>query len=327
MKRRSIIYSFICMRLLSMPLVSNGQVGVGTLMPHASAILDVVSTNKGILMPKTSATVAQLESQTSNQNGLAIFAHSTAYKGFYFYENNNGWRYDKWDKLATTNRLMNNNPSMTWAYAFKSSPYVGISHSSTFMSFVDDWNYCYLSDHQFNSSVNLLLVSSGVLEQRSGFNRNEWEGWWEIDECLFIGKKYGSVQGKTIVFGTDATNPATPLAVKNTNTTPMQQWRDNTDLKLLETDGEGAFLFSKKGIKIDESQPTAVSGKGLLGMDGTLTVSKTTVDAKSRIYVANNAPTNEGHLRVVKNNGVGFTIVSSSVSDRSEVVWFIVQGK
>src|ERR1051326_3170957 len=49
----------------------NNNVGIGTLTPNASAMLDVVSTSKGMLVPRV--TTAQMNAIVSPANGLIIY--------------------------------------------------------------------------------------------------------------------------------------------------------------------------------------------------------------------------------------------------------------
>ena len=54
---------------------SNAGVGIGTKTPHASAILDITSANKGVLFPRLST--AQRGAITSPASGLLIYNSTT----------------------------------------------------------------------------------------------------------------------------------------------------------------------------------------------------------------------------------------------------------
>ena len=62
----------------------NQNVGIGTLTPNASAMLDVVSTGKGVLVPRV--TTAQMNAITTPANGLIVY--NTDSTCFCFYKTN-----------------------------------------------------------------------------------------------------------------------------------------------------------------------------------------------------------------------------------------------
>lgn len=61
--------------LLTLSLVSNAQVGIGTSTPNASAILDVSSNGKGVLLPRL--TTAQINGIQNPEPGLLVFNSTT----------------------------------------------------------------------------------------------------------------------------------------------------------------------------------------------------------------------------------------------------------
>jgi len=67
--------------------ISYAQVGIGTANPDASAQLEVVSTSKGLLIPRVTA--SQRVSISSPATGLLVY-QTDGSAGFYFYEN--GWQ-------------------------------------------------------------------------------------------------------------------------------------------------------------------------------------------------------------------------------------------
>jgi hypothetical protein len=75
------------------------QVGIGTIVPDKSSMLDVVSTNKGVLIPRVSLT--GLTDITTiidgNKESLLVYNTSTVLDvrpGYYYWSNN------KWNKIA-----------------------------------------------------------------------------------------------------------------------------------------------------------------------------------------------------------------------------------
>jgi hypothetical protein len=65
------------------------QVGIGTNAPHASAMLDLQSTNTGILIPRVS--LAQLMAISNPANGLQVFCYTDS-KLYIYISNENKWK-------------------------------------------------------------------------------------------------------------------------------------------------------------------------------------------------------------------------------------------
>jgi len=79
---------------------TSGDVGIGTSSPSASAILDLTSTSKGVLIPRMTA--AQKSAISSPSTGLLIF-QTDAPAGFYYY---NGSAWISISNLGTTTRFL-----------------------------------------------------------------------------------------------------------------------------------------------------------------------------------------------------------------------------
>ncbi len=84
------------------------QVGIGTVTPHSSAILDLTATNKGLLLPRVNLTGTGDNTTISNPaNGLLIFNLAAAGTGstavsansFYFRQNN------VWQKFTSSTEI------------------------------------------------------------------------------------------------------------------------------------------------------------------------------------------------------------------------------
>ena len=73
------------------------QVGIGTLNPDESSILDLVSSDKGVLMPRM--TTAERESINNPADGLYIYDTDES-RFFFFSEKNSGW-----EKVGTQNDI------------------------------------------------------------------------------------------------------------------------------------------------------------------------------------------------------------------------------
>lgn len=83
MKRHN---QFIIITVLILSAIANAQVGIGTVNPDPSAILDLSSENKGMLVPRMSLEKRDLISQPAD--GLLIY--NTTTKGFNYFQS--GWK-------------------------------------------------------------------------------------------------------------------------------------------------------------------------------------------------------------------------------------------
>ena len=86
---KKIIISF----LLLLTQISFSQVGIGTINPDSSSILDVTSTEKGILIPRMTA-LERLSIISPIAEGLIVY-QTDDIEGFYFYDGNS------WDRLLS----------------------------------------------------------------------------------------------------------------------------------------------------------------------------------------------------------------------------------
>lgn len=96
--------------LLAALLFTSGfsQVGIGTRTPHSSAILDITSTNKGLLLPRVNLTGTNDNTTIANPaNGLLVFNLAAAGNGttavsansFYFRQNS------VWQKFTSSTEI------------------------------------------------------------------------------------------------------------------------------------------------------------------------------------------------------------------------------
>ncbi|MCS3868439.1 hypothetical protein J3D55_001355 [Chryseobacterium ginsenosidimutans] len=74
-------------------VTSTGSVGIGTTTPHPSAILDLTSSDKGILAPRISLTSSTMKLNTSpNATGLLIYNTGPTLSAGYYFWNGVEWR-------------------------------------------------------------------------------------------------------------------------------------------------------------------------------------------------------------------------------------------
>ncbi|MFH6999367.1 hypothetical protein ACHRVZ_15665 [Flavobacterium sp. FlaQc-57] len=98
---RFLFYSLVVGSFLS-SFRAVSQVGIGTIMPDKSTILEIVSTNKGILIPRVSLTGVMDETTIINGNKESLLVYNITkvadvIPGYYY------WATGKWNKIATTN--------------------------------------------------------------------------------------------------------------------------------------------------------------------------------------------------------------------------------
>ncbi len=81
-------YMTVLLLLVSYPFTATGQIGIGTITPNPSAIMDMTSQNQGMLTPRM--TTAQREAIANPANGLLVF--DTDMQSFeYFSTSENSW--------------------------------------------------------------------------------------------------------------------------------------------------------------------------------------------------------------------------------------------
>lgn len=90
--------------LLGSAYFANAQVGIGTPTPHASAILDVTATDKGVLIPRVALkdTKTQLLVAVTQAESLLVYNTATANDvtpGFYY------WNVNKWERIVNQSQL------------------------------------------------------------------------------------------------------------------------------------------------------------------------------------------------------------------------------
>ena len=133
---------------------TSGEVGIGTSSPSASALLDVTSTNKGILIPRMTA--SQKNAISSPTTGLLIF-QTDAPAGFYFY-NGSSW-------------ISISNPGTTTRFLPHSSNFTHLSAGQSLTSLA-------------SGSYVAIGSSDLVIDVPSGYSNNKvvikWDTWGDV---------------------------------------------------------------------------------------------------------------------------------------------------
>lgn len=118
MKLKTYIASFLLLAVA----FSHGQVGIGTASPNTSAMLDISSTNSGLLIPRVALTsVSDVTTIASPATSLLVYNSGFAPNGYYYF---NG---TIWVQLATVN-------SANWTLTGNA----GTSSATNFLGTTDD---------------------------------------------------------------------------------------------------------------------------------------------------------------------------------------------
>jgi hypothetical protein len=154
---------------------TTGEVGIGTTTPAASALLDLTSTSKGMLIPRMTA--AQKTAIATPSTGLLIF-QTDAPAGFYYYTGSNWLNISN---LGTTNRYI---PYSTNTNFYAGGQSLAGAASGTYID---------------------ISNSDLVIDVPSGFTSNrvviKWDTWGDVGTT---NNAHGSFRYKIIQTGTSA---------------------------------------------------------------------------------------------------------------------------
>ena len=160
MKKRLLSAAFLLSGVMSM----QAQVGIGTLNPNNSAMLEVASTDKGILIPRI-ALASKTDTTTitnGNVNSLLVFNttnNDEIQPGYYY------WFEDSWKKLAILEDI--NQETVTVLNALDAAVYEYISedNTSTIINVPQDVinNFTTITNHEnvFNHLVEIIHNNAG----------------------------------------------------------------------------------------------------------------------------------------------------------------------
>ncbi len=128
MKKKFLLICTLCLGALTV----FGQVGVGTTTPDKAAILDLVSNDKGMLIPRVNLTSNDMhldgDDQTVQPEGLFVYNTGTTLAEGYYY-----WSGSEWRSLESTTMtapsiadLLCNAASLSPAAYYGGEPYTGV---------------------------------------------------------------------------------------------------------------------------------------------------------------------------------------------------------
>lgn len=125
------IYILISSLFISSALLAQEvkNVGIGTTAPDQSAVLDIQSVNKGLLIPRL--TEAQMNTIVNPAKGLLVFKTEATNSGFFFY---NG---EKWSPLANgdANAIATGDVN-GWSLSGNAAAVTGVKAAATAASFI-----------------------------------------------------------------------------------------------------------------------------------------------------------------------------------------------
>lgn len=225
------------------------NIGIGTTTPDPSAILDVKSTSKGLLVPRL--TLAQRNTMPSLTAGLLIYQTDNT-PGFYFY---NG---STWVQLSTGSATNYWSPNGTHVYN-NNAGYIGIGNNSPdyklsiFNNIVESNNNSSLlklsgrnpvlaiTDENYNGFGYLKAWTNGA---NGGFTNGMVVGAFP-GYPIFLSTNYGpamTVAGNNLV-GIGTTTPTSPLSFGNITGTKISLWNagPNNDFGIGLNSGEMQF--------------------------------------------------------------------------------------
>lgn len=184
----------------------SGSAGIGTTTPNAKAMLDIVSTTKGVLLPRM--TKAQRDAIASPVNGLLIYQTDNT-KGFYFY---NG---SSWTAVTSTgaSKTLNN---LTAPTKVSQDLLPDTDNSLDLGSSTKAWRNIYASGNVGIGTINpteRLQVSGKVLLENGFGATNAALLYNDATDYMFIGPNSGSTSngGAIALFGSTnnvSSNPA-----------------------------------------------------------------------------------------------------------------------
>lgn len=316
------------------------SVGINTSTPHSSAALDIVATNKGMLVPRL--TEAQRNAITSPATGLLIFqTDNTA--GFYYY-NGTDWTainsgittetdpkvgnlsldmIPKWDGTA----LVNSN-------IFQSGTNVGINNVSPRypLSVGADFGNNISNIAAFNTTANHAVFIGETTNQKGimlGYDGNDIQGrvGTAVNSDLVFNKFGGNVgigtatpsekldvDGKIKTTNLQITNGAINGYVLQSDANGNATWGNPINSKIEDADANTKIEVEKNSN--EDKIRFSLNGTEYFRMDrGSLEV----LNTGGSVLIGKEAGLNETYNSVNQNVGVGFQALKASTNSFNNV--------
>ncbi|HTN35462.1 MAG TPA: hypothetical protein VL053_00220 [Arachidicoccus sp.] len=283
------------------------QTGIGTTTPDASAQLDVVSTNKGMLVPRV--TTAQRGAISSPADGLLVYDSDK--KAFWFFKAGTGWQTMSGNGLTVPFQATENTPSilMSLTNSGSGSAIYGYSAAGTGIHGVTSTGAAasILGDNQGGG-----VAISGITNSNNAgsvVGRNDGAG-YGVHGYIVTNKSNSAVA----VLGQVGVNGSTGHAARFENTNKLN--KSNT----VEIRNNGAGTIGDKGIGnaldiiIDNENSTGAGVKSKInskysGIGGIASIygeSSGTGGTAGIFYQSN--PLGIGSTVIVQSNGSGLAL-------------------
>ena len=318
---------FACLLALSLLLGSFAAVaqgvGVGTTTPAASAVLDVTSTTKGVLLPRMTA--AQRDAIASPAQNLLVF-QTDGTPGLYYYSNtawvNLGTGFTP-DASGSTARVRVGTLAGNGSTAFVSVDGTGTAaqiYSPTGMALDGSGNYLYVTDKDLHC-IRQIAVATGVVTTLAGTSGSSGNINGTGTAARFFVPTGVTADGSGNVYVADAGNNSirkivTATGVVSTFVSGLTNPRD------LAIDGSGNMYVAEtssnriRKIVMATAAVSILAGTGTAGYaDGAGTAAlfnnptSVTVDYSGNVYVSDQ---NNNRIRkIVAATGVVSTLAGS----------------
>ncbi|MEO6454915.1 MAG: tail fiber domain-containing protein [Ginsengibacter sp.] len=301
----------ICLAFITQMLMAQNAIGIGTLTPNASAILDVTATNKGILVPRLSNT--QMSSITSPAAGLLIYNTDSA---AFAYRTSTGWVFMKGNATASNDWSTKGNAGTDTAKNF-----IGTTDNKDLIFKQNNIRAGMLSSTNTSwGSESLLLNSSGLLNTAVGSSALRSNTSGNANTAIGLNALYTNISGNSNVAAGNAAlysntsgigNTAIGLGALGTNSTGNNNTAlGRLSLNLNETGYSNVALGAHALLNnINTSNLVAVGDSALLNNNGGQ--SNTAVGSKALFSnTLGNVNTANGYNALYSNSGGGFNVAT-----------------
>ena len=233
----------LCLSLLSLKtLVFAQNVGIGTTSPNSSAILDLSSTTRGLLIPRMNT--GQRTAIVSPTAGLIVF--DTDFKEYYHHDGTS-WR-----------KLLNNqvwNTSTLGSYVYNSSDSIGIGTSSPDQKLHVNGGKIYLQDNRTNQNPHLIIDVPAVDYNEGGLQFQRLG-----DTLASINYVENPSYPNYLRLSADASGTAPSLIINTSGEVGLGTVNPLGKLHISSTDGNNIYINDADGI-IQFAEPSSPKTK------------------------------------------------------------------